>query len=552
MASVKFNKKIFEKEIGKLTSEMQNKIALFGTTVEDINEDELEIDVSPDRPDLLSYQGFKRSFLCFIGKSKGLKEYKVYPPEKDYKVTIESSLKEIRPYSVCAIVKGMKFDNEKIKEIIEIQEKLHLTVGRKRKKLAIGIYPLEKITLPINFAAYNPKEISFQPLESPREMNGLEILQRHPTGREYAHLLDGFSQFPIFKDAKQNVLSMPPIINSELTGRIDEKTKDVFIECSGSHLETLKNCLNIIVTTLCDLGGKIYQMDIDLKHEKRKLKTPDLTPQKNELSIEHVNKRLGLNLNEKEVSKFLSNMGHNYLQNKIVESPSWRSDLLHEVDLIEDIAIAYGYDNFEPEIPKISTIGESNKINEVKKRISELLVGIEFLEVSNFHLTTQNDSLKKMGLKKQDQEDLVEVESSKTEYTLARKNLSHYLIKNLSENADNEYPQKIFEIGNVFSIKNSKIRETTNLAIAITPGNFTQLKQVLKYLEKMFELKLEIKNPANENELPSHLIKGRTGQIIFNKKEIGFIGEVHPKILKNWKIKMPVAILEIDFNELLV
>ena len=148
MASVIFPKKQFEKEIGKLNEKMQNNIAMFGTPFEKLDDEEIGIEVFPNRPDLLSYHGFKRAFLGFLGKQKGLKEYKLNKPEKDYVVTIDNSVKDIRPYTACAIIRGLKFDDEKIKEIVDMQEKLHLTIGRKRKKVAIGIYPLEKIKLP--------------------------------------------------------------------------------------------------------------------------------------------------------------------------------------------------------------------------------------------------------------------------------------------------------------------------------------------------------------------------------------------------------------------
>ena len=264
MAIVKFNKKIFEKEIGKLTDEMQEKISMFGTPVEEINEKEIKVEIFPNRPDFLSYYGFKRSFLPFLGKKtgllsigvhpKGAKKYKIYNPEKNYKVTIDPSVKDIRPFTACAIVKDLKLNDEKIKEIIEIQEKLHLTIGRKRKKLAMGIYPLDKINLPITFKAIEPDKIKFTPLESNREMSGLEILQKHPTGKEYAHLLTGKIKFPIFVDSKNQILSMPPIINSKDVGHINNQTRNVFIECSGFDLELLKKTLNIIVTILADMG----------------------------------------------------------------------------------------------------------------------------------------------------------------------------------------------------------------------------------------------------------------------------------------------------------
>ena len=145
MAVINLNKKQFGREIGKPDAKMQDRIAMFGTPFEKITKDEIQIEVAPNRPDLLSYQGFKRSFLGFLGKRKGLKEYKINPPEKNYKVNIESSVKDVRPYTTCAIVRDLRLNDEKIKEIIEIQEKLHITMGRKRKKVAIGIYPLEKL-----------------------------------------------------------------------------------------------------------------------------------------------------------------------------------------------------------------------------------------------------------------------------------------------------------------------------------------------------------------------------------------------------------------------
>jgi len=543
MANIKFNKKVFEKEIGKLDDKMQERIAMFGTPVEEITNDEIEIEVFPNRPDLLSYHGFKRSFLAFLNKKTGLKNYKIKKPEKNYKVIIDSSVKNIRPCTTCAIIKGLKLDDNKIKEIIDLQEKLHFTVGRKRKKLAIGIYPLEKIKLPIKYMALEPDKIKFQPLESPREMTGIQILQRHPTGKDYAHLLAGKSKFPIFIDENKNILSMPPIINSEMTGKVTTKTKNVFVECSGNDYEILKKCLNIIITTLSDMGGTIYQMEI--KGGKEKI-TPNLSPEIREISIEHTNKLLGLDLNEKQIKQFLERMGHNYHKGKI-EIPAWRTDILHEVDLIEDIAIAYGYENFVAEIPEISTIGKENPEETIKKKVSEILTGLMMIETSNYHLTTKNDQFAKMGIPDKKEPEFIELADSKTEYNILRSNLSHYALKNLSENIDSEYPQKIFEAGKVFRLDNKKITEQENLYAAITPGNFTDIKQILEYLSHMLGIKLELKETENT---PEYFIEGRCGEIMFENNSIGFIGEIHPKILKNWKIKMPVALFEIKLEKI--
>jgi len=538
MANIKISRKLFEKEIGKLDEKMQTRIAMFGTTLESFNDEEIELEIFPNRPDLLSYQGFKRSFLGFLGKKTGLKQYKVNKPEKNYKVTIEKSAKDIRPYTACAVIKKLDFKNEKIKELVDIQEKLHFTIGRKRRKIAIGIYPLEKIKLPIRLLALEPDKIKFIPLESDKKMSGLQILQRHPTGRDYAHLLTGKVKFPIFIDSENNILSMPPIINSQLTGKITEETKEVFVECSGFDLNVLKKCLNILVATLADFGGEIYQMEIELSNGKKEI-TPDLTPEKMKISLENTKKLLGIELNEKQLGKNLEKMGYNYNKG-IAEIPAWRTDVLHEVDLIEDVAIAHGYENFIPEIPQISTIGGEDPKETIKRKISEILSGLEMLELSNYHLTNKKDQFTKMGISEKGEREFIEVLDSKTDYNILRKDLTHYLLKILSENVDAEYPQKIFETGRVFSL-NKELSETEALSAAVSPGNFTEIKQILKYLSKM--LGIEIK--TEEQETPKYFIEGRAALIKFKDKEIGFIGEIHPRILKNWHIKMPVALFEI-------
>lgn len=531
-------RKQFEKEIGKLNEQMQEKIAMFGTPIEAINEEKVDIEIFPNRPDLLSYQNYKNAFFSFQGKNTGLRNIKVNKPEKDFQVIIDKSLEKIRPYTACAIVKGLNFDNEKIKEIIDIQEKLHLTLGRKRRKAAIGIYPLEKISLPIKFEARKPEEIKFIPLEIGREMNGRQILNQHPSGREYGFLLEGLEKYSVFVDSNNEILSMPPIINSEKTGKINEGTKDIFIECSGFDFIILNKILNIIIVSLESMGGKIYQMN--LKYSNKTIVTPDLEPEKMKFNLEKCNKLLGLQLNEKQVQELLNKMGYNY-KSKLVDIPAWRTDILHEVDLFEDIAIAYGYDKFIPEIPQISTIGQADKKEIIKGKMAEILSGLELLETSSYHLTTKQDQIRNTGLSIKE---IIEVKNSKTEYTLLRHDLAHYMLKILSENVDVEYPQEIFQIGRVFH----GLEEKDNLSIALSPGNFTKARQILDYLSKMLDIQIEIKNPQDNSV---YYIEGRSADILYNKKIIGNIGEINPKILKNFKIKMPVTLFEININDIL-
>ncbi len=553
MTILTINKKELETKIGKLDDKLKNKIDMFGTPIDNETEDEISIEIFPNRPDLLSFQGFVRSFLYFLDKAKDIEDYKVERPEKDYKVIIEKSVKKVRPYTCCAIVKGLTFNDDKIDKIIDIQEKLHASYGRNRKKLAIGIYPLEMIKLPIRFLAKKPEDIKFRPLEFPKEINGRQILNQHPKGREYSHLLKYCDIYPIFEDANNEVLSMPPIINSEKTGKITENTRDIFIECSGFDKEYLAKSLNIIVCALSDMGGKIYAMEIEDKAENNKYNLPDLSSEKMEFSIEFINKNLGVSLDEKEIRYYLSKMGINSIREKdgyFAFIPSYRTDIIHQIDLVEEIAISYGYDNFIPKIPEISTIGEEDKTEILKRKISEALIGLGLLEISTYHLSTKEKQFKKINIK-EFKDKMIEILDSKTENNILRSSLIAGSIAVLSGNSDSSYPQKIFEIGKIFYHDKSSetgIGERERLCISLAHGkaNFTEIKQILDYLMRMFTVNYKIK----ESENPS-FIDGRSGEIFVNKKYIGVIGEINPTILRNNKILMPVSSLEINIESLL-
>jgi phenylalanyl-tRNA synthetase beta chain len=551
MTILTLNKKQLEEKIGKLDDKLKSRIDMFGTPIDGETDDEISVEVFPNRPDLLSLQGFSRAINAFLGKKDclGLEGFKVYDAEKDFKVIIDKSVKKVRPYTACAIVKGLKFDDKSIMEIIDMQEKLHGSYGRNRKKLAIGIYPLEEIQLPITFLAKSPEDIKFQPLEFPREINGRQILSQHPTGRDYGDLLKDCDVFPIFEDASGEILSMPPIINSEKTGKVSDKTKDIFIECSGFHKEYLQKTLNMIVSSLSGMGGKIYAMEIDDKEEGKSI-SPNLDPEKLEFSIKGLNKWLGLELSEKEIKDLLGRMRIGFEKEgdkSFALIPPYRTDILHEVDLSEEVAIAYGYDNFEPEIPEISTIGQEDSISILKRKISDVLSGFGLLEVSSFHLSTKEKQFKEIGIK-EFKSKMIEVLDSKTENNILRASLFANHIAILSENSDAAYPQKIFELGKVFEQDlNSEtgIKEEERLCISLCgeKSNFTEIKQALDYLMRMLDLQYSIEETEKEG-----FIEGRCGKIIVDDQEIGVIGEVSPFILRNKKIKMPVGLLEINMN----
>jgi len=541
MAIVILNKKVLESLIGKKISDIKEKLRDIGVGIEKIDENEIHIEVDPNRPDFLSEQGFGRAFSSFLGIKTGLKKFDI--KKSDHNLIVEDSVKHVRPYTACAVVKNLKFNDEKIREVIQIQEKLHITFGRNRKKLAIGIYPFEKIATPIRFIAKKAKDIKFRALEAPKEMSAEDILKLHPAGKDYGHLLENLGHYPLFVDANNNILSMPPIINSHDIGKVNETTREVFIEVSGFDYEACAKCLNILVTTLADMGGDIYSMQLDLYGKK--LTSPDLSPEEMKIDNDYVNKILGLNLKEAEIKSLLERMGYSYNKGKVL-IPCYRADILHQIDLIEDIAIAYGYENFKEEIPKVATIAQSHPVSLLKRKVGDILAGLGFLECSCYHLSSKEKQSDWMEVK---QEYLELANSVNLDYHVLSAWALPSLIDTLKGNKHHEFPQNIFTIGKSFRKGKSEtgIEEEERLAVALSYDNadYTRIRQVVDYLLRMLDIQYQLK----DDDHPS-FISGRSVSIWIDNKKAGILGEVSPKVLENWQLIMPVACFELSISSL--
>ncbi|HIH31945.1 TPA: phenylalanine--tRNA ligase subunit beta [Candidatus Woesearchaeota archaeon] len=544
MPTVKFSKKSLLESLGRKISdqELQNRINFLGTNFEGMVDDELSIEVFPNRPDLLSEQGMARALRSFLNIKTGFKQYVV--KKSNVKVIVDKSVKNVRPFTACAIVKNLKLTEEKIKEIIQIQEKLHITYGRNRKKAAIGIYPLEHIKPPIFYKALHPEEIKFKPLDMNKDLTGPQVLAIHPTGREYGFLLEGLEKWPIFIDSKMNIMSMPPIINSNNVGKISVQTRDVFIECSGFDFDYLHTCLNIIVTSLADIGGEINSVEIQYPDKKRT--TPLLDGRDMKLDVDYVNKILGLELKENDLKFLLEKMGHGHRSRKAI-IPGYRADILHPIDLIEDIAIAYGYENFESKISNAATVGAEKPIEVFNNKVRDILIGLGLIEVKNVHLTNKDYQCKLMNFNVE----LVELDNSvNQDFNVLRYWMIPSVLETLRNNKHYEYPQNIFEIGNVFKINpqfETKVQESERLVIALCGNdvNYTKIKQYLDALMESMDLKYQVVDSDHTS-----FIKGRVGRVSVNEEKIAFIGEIHPQILMNWSLEMPVAALELNLTDL--
>ena len=533
--------------------ELKDVLFEMGMGLESYEDDSLSIEITPERLDLLSVQGIARAIKSFIGEKLESPEFPVHHDDS-FEMFIEESVKEVRPFTVCAVIKNLDLDDEKIKQLINIQEKLHQTLGRKRTRGAIGIYPLDKISWPIRFKADLPEKISFKPLGSDKVMSGEEILTSHETGKEYAHLLDGKKVYPFFIDAKSEILSMPPIINSELTGKVEESTKDIFIECSGFEPNILNQLLNNLVTMFKDMGGDIYAVKVIDESLKSNFLSPDLEPLRTKLDISNVEKKIGIKISEGEIEKNLLKMMHSVEKKDgsswIVKTPRLRTDIWQEVDLIDDIARAYGYNNIPLRIPDVVSIGSTLKLSDLNEELSEVMVGLGFLETYTFAIASKEEQLSKMLLD-ESKEKFIEITNGMESQGMLRMSLIPQQLQSLANNRNRPLPQKIFE-GSFVVIpdesKDVKARNELHFSALIADKivTFTDIRQVLEALLRTRGLKPSIKPAVH----PS-FIDGRLGEIFVGDEKIGLIGELHPAVLENFGLQTPVAVFEINIEPLI-
>jgi len=540
MPTVNFDKNEFISLLGKAVDDqtLSDRISMIGTDLEKVNP-EIVVEVFPDRPDMLSIEGFTSALKGFMGIEEGPIDFKVH--NSSYEGTVDPKVKSVRPFAVGAIVKNIKFDDDTIRSLMQIQEKLHITHGRNRKKVAIGVHDLDTIKFPIRYTTM-PRDFSFIPLEFDKNLTIEEILKNHPKGIAYAHLLSEFKECPIWLDKTGQVLSMPPIINADHT-KVTEKTKSLFIDITGTHRKSIEYALNIILMGLYLRGGEIHSLR--LTDEGKDWIYPNLNREKIELDLSYSNKILGLNLSENETADLLLKMRYGiYSQSKgkiVVEIPPYRADILHPIDLIEDISIAYGFENFTPEIPKIATIGQENSLEVFLRKVEEVMVGFNFIEVKNYILSNEDVLITKMLDNKRK---LVKTRNAvNTEFDTVRSSLLPLLIKTLVSNSHYEYPQNIFEVGIVVPDQDLVEKQYLACTICHPKANFSEIKGVFNGLLSSFGLQYSVK----EEDYP-YFIQGRSCTLEIDGAYIGKMGELNPEVLYNFKLEMPVSAFEIDIS----
>ncbi|AXV38959.1 phenylalanine--tRNA ligase subunit beta [Methanobacterium sp. BAmetb5] len=533
--------------------ELIDMLPMIGSDIEDYDDEEVKVEFFPNRPDYLSVEGVARALKGFLGIEQGMPQYHLEPSGTS--ITIDPGLEGIRPYTACCLVRGVEFSDEKLAQIMDFQEDLHWVIGRDRKKVAIGIHNLDVLKGPFRYLAADPDEVSFVPLEMEEEMTLREILTVHKKGKAYAHLIDKFDKYPLIMDSEDNVLSMPPIINGELT-KLTTDTKNLFVDVTGSDQQAVERTLNIIATSFAESGATIQTMENIYQDET--LIRPDLTPKERTVSVKNAVKLIGIPLTADEVVKALKKVRFDADavndDTVRVKIPSYRADILHEVDIIENVAIGYCFRKIEPELPQVATVARVDPYIDFDQNVREIMNGLGFAEVMSLMLTNEENHYQKMKLPETERVEVAQPISQ--DRTMIRQSLLNGLLEFLEDNKHEELPQKIFEVGEtVFLDEETETRTAGVKKMAAmtthSQANFTEIKSTSDALISNLGLIMEIEDLDH----PS-FIKGRCACIKGVKEGSsqvcveGFFGEMHPEVIRNFQLEYPVVALEVEFKSI--
>ena len=530
-----------QKLIGKVSKkQISDSLPFLGLDIESEDKDLVRIEYSPNRPDYSTDYGVALGLQGLLGIKTGSVKLTI-KKSKNYSISVKPTVSKIRPFVTGIIAKNGKIDDKTIKQLMTMQEDLHFGIGRKRKKSSIGIHDLDKISFPLIYTT-TTKNHKFIPLNSEKELSISEIIADTETGKDYGHLLGQSSQVPIILDTNQKTVSFPPIINAAVT-TVTTKTKNLFVEVTGINKDDAEDMLSVVATILQSAGFSLEHIQISgAKNSSPKLKEKTMI-----VNPSLINQTLGLNLNTSKIIASLKKSRLNAIskgKNIVCTIPAYRFDIFGPMDLVEEVALGYGIQNFEPTMSPSQTIGHTNPISLQLKSLNQIIIGLGFLEALNSSLSSKRVLY---DMTNRDSKKIISVLDSKSqEHTILRDSILPGLVENLSRNIHESYPQKMFETGSVFNL-HDPISEKINLAVisAHKDANFTEIKSVLQTALKIgFGIQIQTKTTIN-----SSFEDGHCANIIFNGNVIGIIGEIDSKIIENYKIRVPVVGFEISLSD---
>ncbi len=530
-----------------------------------------------NRPDLWStggvtrclrlHEGAKRSdYSKFLSRKGNIKDF------GKRIITVDPEMKDVRPYMVSFVISGKAIDDAMLKDIIQTQEKLCWNFGRKRKSISMGVYRMDQIKWPCHYKAVDPDKTSFVPLACAKPMTCREILTEHPKGKDFGWIIKDLKKFPLLTDDSGEVLSMAPVINSATLGAVQVGDKDLMVELTGDNIENLVLSANIVACDFFDAGYEILPVKVEHPYETglgKDIVVPFYFQPSTKTTLAAINKKLGCDLTKDQVLDALARMDNDVTAKDISTSekaapfckanktdvefvlnpPPYRNDFLHEVDIIEDVMIGVGLDNFKPQRPNDFTVGHLSPVTVFSRKTKEIMVGLGYQEMIFNYLGSKRDYIDRMNISA---DKVIEILNPMSEnYQFVRPSIIASLLRAESAAANAIFPHKIFEIGKVAFLDESentgtKTIQSLGFMTASNNANFNSLASEVSTLLYYLDHKYEVKEVTDPRFIP-----GRQAAIIVNGKQVGIFGEVHPQVLENWAISVPCVAGELNLEELM-
>ncbi|KAG8868091.1 phenylalanine--tRNA ligase subunit beta [Serendipita sp. 405] len=443
---------------------------------EPVERAQLKIEIPANRSDLLCIEGIARALRVFLNLETCPQVKLVLPAggEKDLLTChIASETAKIRPYTAAAILRNVRFTQSNYDSFIELQDKLHQNICRKRQLVSIGTHDLDTLKPPFRYEARSPTNINFIPLNKQKSYNGQELMTAYESEKHlarYLHLIRDSPVYPVWYDSNEQVLSLPPIINSEHS-KINLNTRNIFIELTAldeTKLAIVLNIVCIMFAEYCEVPFTVEPVRLVWPDGKETI-TPDLSSRAMTASAEYINSCTGVSLSALEISDLLKRMtleaqpSSSNPDEILVQVPAWRPDILHECDIMEDAAIAYGFNNLPKTFPTTNTVAQQLPVSKLCDVVRREWAYAGWVEVLPLILCSHDENFAWMN-RKDDCTQVVKLANPKSqEYQVVRTSLLPGLLKTVRENKAHPLPIKVFETSDIVIKDSTAERETRNI-----------------------------------------------------------------------------------------
>ncbi len=546
MPVIKINKRYLFRllESGFDEKKLEEQVAKLGLEMEAADAQSISIEVTANRPDLLSAVGLARALRNFTHKAKKF-SYAISEKEPALEIVVDRNVKNVRPYVAGVVAQGLRLDDDSLADLVTFTEKFCETYGRNRRRVAIGMHNMDAIRPPVRYRCES--DIEYVPLGETRSMRLSQVLNTSRKGIEYAHLLrtGNREHYPVIEDS-QGVASFVPILNSERT-RVTMSTKNLFVDVTGTSEYAVNKAVEILGAMLLDLGADVRRVRI--MYGKRSVDTPEMEQRSITLPLARAEREIGVRIGFDNVISLANKMGYEaalIAKNIRVTVPEYRLDVIDAQDIVEDLAIGYGYEYINPQAIISSQRGGLEERTRLNREAAELMVGMGFTEFANSYLTNEQTNYVKPCVDKKN--DAIVLKNPKTlEIGMMRTWLLPSVLKNLGASAHDSMAQNAFELDMVFCVKSGSAVESYHLcAASVHPrSNFNEAKALVEGLLYKMGIKHELREFGHGS-----FIEGRCAEILIGEAHAGFFGELHPAVIKNFGIEEPGIAFEIDLEAL--